>query len=76
MLPTFADEDGLETEVKIDNAFYVGQRVEFKMGKDIKGIVIALYVDADGIRYEVRWFHNGKAESGYYYAHELDEVKA
>lgn len=41
---------------------------------DAPGIIKSIWIGDRGVRYEVRYFHNGKAEEVYFYDFELEKI--
>ena len=47
--------------------FEIGQVVEFVVAHDVIGVVVSYTVRAGGnIMYEISWFHEGEARSGFF----------
>ena len=56
--------------------FKLGQVVEFVVGHDVIGVIIAYTVRAgDNLMYEVSWFHEGETRCGWFDPCELNEHK-
>lgn len=55
----------------LDNKFNVGDRVKIHP-VEWEGRVIAVFYSRRGMEYQVRYFHNGKAELEYFFEDELE----
>lgn len=58
--------------------------IKFKLGekvnllffhKDLQGVITSIWITLKGIRYEVRYFWEGKAQEVYFYDWELGKIE-
>lgn len=67
--------NSLEVTVKLESclSFKLGERVKITELEAI-GRIKSIWIGDRGVRWEVRYFHNGKAEEIYFYEDEIEKT--